>query len=221
VKSTPQERPALEVSREFLDETTHCLRENVHAMKVELVFNLDEVGMSEWEDRKEKKVSVPMTMDDQTIRHGGSRSVKHISVIACVIAGEESLTPYIVTSQISDSIRKRLMSRGVRLAVDFVSRQQPKLYVSRNLFLEYITTILVPYLNERRDSEVFEGVEAVFVMDNCSHHISDEVVAVLTHARVRIITFASHITNIFQMLDVVLFGALKKHGNGLKMFDEE
>jgi hypothetical protein len=40
-------------------------------------------------------------------------------------------------------------------------------------------------------------------------------------ARVRIITFASHTTHIFQMLDVVLFGALKKHANGLKMFDEE
>jgi hypothetical protein len=84
-------------------------------MKVRLVFNLDEVVMSEWEDRKEKKVIVSMTMDDQTIHHGGSRSVKHMSIIACIIAGGESMTPFVVTSQISDGIRKRLMSRGVCL----------------------------------------------------------------------------------------------------------
>jgi hypothetical protein len=190
-------------------------------MKVKLGFNLDELGMSEWEDRKEKKVIVPMTMNGQTIHHGALRIVKHISVIAYMIARGESLTHFIVISQISDGIRKRLMTHGVRLGVDFVSRQQSKSYVSRNLFLEHIKTIFVPYLNELRDSEEFEACEAVPLTDNYSPHISDDVVAVLTHSRVRIITYASHITNICQMLDVVLFGALKKHANGLKMLDEE
>jgi hypothetical protein len=76
-------------------------------------------------------------------------------------------------------------------------------------------------LNELWESEKFEACEAVLLMDNCSPHVSDEVVAVLTNARVPIITFAPHTTHIFQMLDVVIFGALKKHANGLKMFDEE
>jgi hypothetical protein len=113
-----------------------------------LIFNLDEVSMSELDDRKDKKVIVPMTMDGQTIHHGASRSVKYISVIVCITAGGESLTPFIVTSQISDGIRTRLMSRGVRLGVDFVLRQRPKPYVSRKLSLEYIKTIFVPYLNK-------------------------------------------------------------------------
>jgi hypothetical protein len=113
------------------------------------------------------------------------------------------------------------MSRGVRLGVDLVLRQRSKPYVSRELFLEYITTIFLPCLNELRESEEFEAYEAVLLMDNCSLHVLDEVVAVLTNAQVRIITFATHTTHIFQMLDVVLFGALRKHANGLKIFDEE
>jgi hypothetical protein len=117
--------------------------------------------MSELEDRKEKKVIVPMTMDGQTIHHGGSRNVKHISVIACITAGGESMIPFIITSQISDGIRKRLMSRGVCLGNDFVLRQRPKSYVCRKLFLEYIKTIFVPCLNELWDSEEFEACEAV------------------------------------------------------------
>jgi hypothetical protein len=190
-------------------------------MKVELVFNLDKVTMSEWEDRKEKKVIVSMTMDGQTIHHDASRSVKHISAIAYITAGGESMTPFIVTSQISDGIHKMLISGAVRLGIDFVLWQRPKQYVSCKLFLEYIKTIFVPYLNGLRDSEEFEACEAVLLMDNYSPHVSDDVVAVLTHTRVRTITFAPHTTHVFQMLDVILFGGRKKHANGLKMFDEE
>jgi hypothetical protein len=32
-------------------------------MKAGFVFNLDEIGMSEWEDRKDRKIIVPKGMD--------------------------------------------------------------------------------------------------------------------------------------------------------------
>jgi hypothetical protein len=51
--------------------------------------------------------------------------------------------------------------------------------------------------------------------------MSDDVIAILTPVRVKIITFTSHMTHIFQMLDVVLSGALKKHATGLETSDEE
>jgi hypothetical protein len=92
--------------------------------------------MSEWEDRKEKKVIASATMDGHTIHHRPSRNVRHISIIRCITAAGESLTPYIVTSQDFDAIRKRLMSRGVRLGVDFVLRRRSKPYVSGKLFFE-------------------------------------------------------------------------------------
>jgi hypothetical protein len=76
-------------------------------------------------------------------------------------------------------------------------------------------------LNELRESEEFEACEAVLLIDNCLPHASDDVVAVLTSVQMRIITFATHKTQVFQMLDVVLFGALKKHATGLKSLDEE
>jgi hypothetical protein len=66
----------LEVPRAFLGETIRCLREYVHGMKAELMFNFDEVGMSEWENRKPKKVIVPKTMAGETVHHRVSRGVK-------------------------------------------------------------------------------------------------------------------------------------------------
>jgi hypothetical protein len=209
-KSTPKERARLEAPRLFLDETISDLREFVQGMKAELVFNLDEVGISDCEDRKDKKVVVSTALDGQTIHHRVSRNVRRISIIACISAGGESLTPYIVTSQDSERFRERLKSHGVRLGVDFVLRHRSKPDVNGKLFLEYISIIFIPYLNERRDSEEFAECEALVLMDNCSPHIEEAVIALLTGARVRVVTFTPHTTQIFQVLDVVLFGALKK-----------
>jgi hypothetical protein len=147
--------------------------------------------------------------------------VKHISIIAYISAGGESLTPYIVTSKHSERVRERLKSRGVRLGVDFVLRHRSKSYVNGKLFLEYINIIFIPYLNELWESEEFAECEAVLLMDNCSPHMGEAVIALLTDVRVRIVTFATHTTQIFQVLDVVLFGALKKHATSLTMLDEE
>jgi hypothetical protein len=220
-KSTPQEDARLEIPRVFLNETVRCLGEYVQGMKAELVFNLDEVGVSEWEDRKDKKVVIPRILSGQTILHRASRNLKHMSVITCINAAGESLTPYIVTSQDSESLRGKLMIRGVRLGVDFVLRQRSKPYVSAVLFLEYVNNVFIPYLNELRESKQMNACEAVLLIDNCSPHVSDDVIAILTNVRVRIITFALNTTHVFQMLDVVLFGALKKLDSGLEMWNEE
>jgi hypothetical protein len=58
-------------------------------------------------------------------------------------------------------------------------------------------------------------------MDSCSPQLGDAAIEVLTREHVRVITFAPHITHIFQVLDLVLFGALKKHSTRLSTLDEE
>jgi hypothetical protein len=50
--------------------------------------------------------------------------------------------------------------------------------------------------------------------------MTDEAIALFTNLRVRIITLAPHTTHIFQVLDLVLFSAMKKHDTGLKDLGE-
>jgi hypothetical protein len=50
------------------------------------VFDLDEVGISDWGNRKAKQDIALAAMFGQTIHHGVSRNVKHISVITCLSA---------------------------------------------------------------------------------------------------------------------------------------
>jgi hypothetical protein len=89
------------------------------------------------------------------------------------------------------------------------------------LFLKYINNIFVSYLNELRETEKFKACEAMLLKDNYSSHISDDVIAILTRKRVRIVIFIYYMTHISQLLDMVLFGALKKYATGLEILDKE
>jgi hypothetical protein len=49
-------------------------------------------------------------------------------------------------------------------------------------------------------------------MDNCSPRLTPVLIDLLSETRVRIVTFAPHTTQIFQVLDLTLFGVLKRRG---------
>jgi hypothetical protein len=113
------------------------------------------------------------------------------------------------------------MIRGIRVGVDSVLKHRSKPCVCAELFLDDINNIFIPYLNELRQSEEFAGFEAVLLMDNCSPHMTDAVMTILTREHVKVITFATHTIHIFQVLDLVLFGALEKRATRLSTLDEE
>jgi hypothetical protein len=127
--STPQEEEHVQVPRTFLERTVHDLNGHVQGCRAVLVLNLDEVGISEWEDRNTKRAIVATAMLDQMIYHGLSRNVKHISVIACGAAAGESLITYTVTSQNFSPVQKRLERHRALFGRDFIlksiSRQSP------------------------------------------------------------------------------------------------
>jgi hypothetical protein len=80
-KSSTQEEPRLQVPRIFLEKTIRSMHETLEGCPVDLVFDLDEVGISDWEDRKPKKVVVPIALAAHNIHHRISRNVKHISIV--------------------------------------------------------------------------------------------------------------------------------------------
>jgi hypothetical protein len=92
-KSSPPEETRLQVPRVFLEETIRTMHETIQRRPSELVFNLDEVEISDWEDRKPKKVVVPITARAHNIHHRISRNVKHISIVTCISASGACLTP--------------------------------------------------------------------------------------------------------------------------------
>jgi hypothetical protein len=139
LKSSPQEVEPLEKPLCFLEETLSCLAKFVQRRPTELVFNLDEVGISDWEDRKTKSVLVPRAIAEQAGHDKRNRTLKHDSVIACVSVAGEGLMPSIATSQDTTRVRDQKNS-GVRFGTDFILKERLKRYINADIFFEYILT---------------------------------------------------------------------------------
>jgi hypothetical protein len=92
-----KEAQRFQVPRCDFEETIKYLTEEAQSHPTERVFNLDEVGIYEWEDRPAKNAIIPVSARGQGVHHKVNRSSKHLSVIACVSAARESLTLYAVT----------------------------------------------------------------------------------------------------------------------------
>jgi hypothetical protein len=220
-KSLPQEEPRLQIPRAFLDQTVQAMDEAVRDRPADLVFNLDEVGISDWEDRKSKKVVVPRTAATQTVHHGISRSLKHLSIITCISAGGACLSRYMLSSQATGPVIRSLERTGVRFGRDLVLTQRSKAYINGSLFADYIRKVFLPHLTRVRTEENLLEEEATLLMDNCPAHLTQEVLGLLNDARVRIVTFAPHTTHLFQVLDLTLFGALKRRRQYELPFDTD
>jgi hypothetical protein len=84
------------------------------------------------------------------------------------------------------------------------------IYERGNLF-DSIRTVFLPNLVELCVLDEFAEEMAVLLMDNLSSHITSGMIGLLTEGRLRITTFAPHTTQIFQVFDMALVVALKKH----------
>jgi hypothetical protein len=135
-KSAPQEAQRLEVPHRLLNEAVRCISEFVNGLPTEVIVNLHEVGISEWEDRTSKSVIVPKSMSAQKIHHKINRNLKHVSRISCISAAGESLTLYSVTSQDSLPVRENLKKRGARFGIDFILKARSKPYINAEFFLD-------------------------------------------------------------------------------------
>jgi hypothetical protein len=67
VTVAPQEQLRLKVPRSYPDEYITSLNKIIPIVPSELVFNFDETGLSDWENRKIKPVLVPAAGEDLTL----------------------------------------------------------------------------------------------------------------------------------------------------------
>jgi hypothetical protein len=90
VTVTPQKKVRLEVPRCYLEEYLTLIKKIVPIVSTELLFNLDETGLSEWEKRRSKPVIVPTQEQESTLHYPVDRSVRHHTFLCCVTASEDS-----------------------------------------------------------------------------------------------------------------------------------
>jgi hypothetical protein len=99
LKSSPQEGERLKIPPGLLEQTLSYLAKFVQSRPAKLVFNLDEIRISDWGDRKRKTLLVPRVMAEQAGHHKVNQRLKHVCDITWVSAAGDSLMPSVVTFQ--------------------------------------------------------------------------------------------------------------------------
>jgi hypothetical protein len=146
------------VLRAHLQKHIDMMKSVVAGKFSKLVFNLDEICSSDWDDRKAKNVFVPRSVSPDDVYHPVSRRYGHGTLLACPSAAGDTLTPMVISGAPTPDF---LGSQGLRQYEDVMSRHRQPAYVDENLFYEYISHVFVPYGRNIREKSEFANETAV------------------------------------------------------------
>jgi hypothetical protein len=150
-RSLTQENMRLTVPREHLEAHIEHMKSIVAIKFAELVFNLDEVRSSDWEDQKPQKVSAHRTVSPDDVYHLFSRRYRQLTIPACVSTCEDALTGMVLTSS---PIRRDISLTSLRDNEGVMIRVRNTAYMPEELFHEYPTNAFVPDIQQLRENPV-------------------------------------------------------------------
>jgi hypothetical protein len=107
----------------------------------ELMFNIDESGFNDWEERKPKGVLIPTRLRESTLHYPVNKSIRHQTLIGCISAAGDTYCPLLVSS--NPAVR-RMFDEGIREGTDLRIEIGPSAYVNSEICERYWDTVLVP-----------------------------------------------------------------------------
>jgi hypothetical protein len=112
---SPQEQLRLQIPPSFLDDCIRLIQTYVPLVPIELIFNLDETGLSHWEERKSKRVIVPSDSTQTPLHYPADRGIRHHTLLCCISAFGDVYTSLLIASRPSAN---RIFEKGVRAGID-------------------------------------------------------------------------------------------------------
>jgi hypothetical protein len=173
-QSVPQKQLRLQVPRVLLDRTVQNLNKHVQGYVVQLVFNLNKVGISDWKDHKTRKVLVRTTMRGRAM-HDMSWNISDRQEY---FGDRLYLHCWRITYSLSDDVARFCLdpraAQEAQCSVRGGFRLEVEQYDSINaeIFLDYIRTVFWPNLAELRTLDEFAEEIGVLLVDNCPSHVA-------------------------------------------------
>lgn len=94
---SPQEDLRLTVPRICLIQYLDLIKVLIQIRAAELIYNIDEIGLSDWEERKPKTVIVPEEIDTGNLHYPVNRGIKHVTLLIKVSGGGNAYFPLAFT----------------------------------------------------------------------------------------------------------------------------
>jgi hypothetical protein len=98
---------------------------------------------------------------------------------------------------------------GIHNGADLRIRIAQSPNVTKETFLEYARDAMVPTVEAIRDLQGCQARPPMIFCNNCFCHCSHDILQELAHRGILLLTYPSHTSYIFWLLDVMLFGRLK------------
>jgi hypothetical protein len=206
----PGEFPRLQVPRQYLNQYISLIKNWDSLIPAELIYNLDETGLSDWEDSKPDPILVPTTLGDTMIHYPVNRQIRDQTFSCCIFASGGAFCQLLVRAKQSVL---RLCEMVIRDGRDLRIKIAESPYVTKELFLEYLRDVLIPSIESNRALPGCQRKPAIIFCDNCSCHCSDNSLQELANHQIILMTYPPRTQHRFQALDVLLFGRLKSAKN--------
>jgi hypothetical protein len=202
----PMEEARVDVTAEVIWDFFRRAMEVVEGVPAHFVFNMDEMGHQDWADRKVVTCIVPASHVEKQVNVPVSRAGKRITLMASIAADGSALKPEIIIPR--KTVDADLVLTGLTSEKVLV-RSQPHGFVNTQLFDDWLETIFIPELVERRARFTYNG-PAVLLLDNCSAHIGVRFSELCQENHVIPCYFPPHSSHQLQPLDLCLFGITKR-----------
>jgi hypothetical protein len=104
---------------------------------------------------------------------------------------------------------RKLLDAGVRHHIDLIIEVRQPADTTGELFHRYIIKAFFSAMETNRQLPGYENKLSILFCDHCSIHYQDQLLKEFAERGVAIITYPPHISHLFQVLNLSLFGRLK------------
>jgi hypothetical protein len=108
-----------------------------------LVYNIDETGCSDWEERKPFEGMIPKSMAKNQIHFPVSMKIPHQTMLICASGSEDALCPLIVTT---NPVTLGIFKCAVQEGFDLKIRLNSNWYVNADIFDKYTRDVFIPHV---------------------------------------------------------------------------
>lgn len=217
IEIDPQDATRLTVPRKYLMEFLDLVEKLILIVPAALTYNIDETGLSDWEERKKKTVIIPKELKDIDLQYPVDRKNKHVTLVVTISADGDAYFPLAITS--NPNLTK-IFDLNIRENVDLLLQISTSSYINKDIFKNHIINNFIPQVEEDRKYTQIEDCPSILFMDNCSSHLDEELLQILAQHLIMVIAYPSHTSNIFQVLDLLLFDVLKIHKKQIRKSDK-
>lgn len=183
-----------------------ALRNAIDGVPTSFVWNMDEIGHSDWADAHPETVYVPGDFPTAHVPVPVPRTGKRITLVGCICLDGSFMRPMVVIPR--HTIDNDLALMGVRDSNCRICHQ-PSGFIDRELFEEWFTEIFLEELGSKRRAAGYSG-PAVLVLDGCTAHDGDYFWDTCLRKNVIAIPIPPHSSNQVQPCDLCVFGLTKR-----------